>query len=251
MYAIGFRCFLETAFSAVAYLHSTHTRRVRWHHLTPPAFEASGPRFASRGPSSNHSAFHRAGFIRGYLGHRATASRGRLSAKRRRWRCPQLRTLMLSVAQWARSRFPRPASGGAACARGRDNTYHLARTARAGHPLRSPPLCDPEHLRPTPARAFRHRVAARGKLNRVHLAARALASPRKRDPPCLGVDGRRLRSYLQPWPDDAPRSTFGDGRGGPVTGLCNQLVVMSVRELALLPSPGLSPFDRRDRLFAS
>jgi hypothetical protein len=31
-------------------------------------------------------------------------------------------------------------------------------------------------------------------------------------------------------------------------GLCNQLVVMSVRGFALLPSPGLSPFDRRDRL---
>lgn len=50
-------------------------------------------------------------------------------------------------------------------------------------------------------------------------------------------------------PDDAPRSTFGGGREGPVTGLCNQLVVMSVRGFALLPSPGLSPFDRRDRLF--
>lgn len=65
--------------------------------------------------------------------------------------------------------------------------------------------------------------------------------PSKRDPPRLGVDGRRMPSYLLSCSDDAPRSTFSDGRGGPVTGLCNQLVVTSVVCSLSFRVPGSHP----------
>lgn len=61
-----------------------------------------------------------------------------------------------------------------------------------------------------------------------------------------------MPSYLLSCPDDAPRSTFSDGRGGPVAGLCNQLVVTSVvcslsfRVLGSHPSTGATGSLLRD-----
>lgn len=141
---------------------------------------------------------------------------------------------MLSVAQWVCRRLPFLLR----MALHRPKTTHCVPPGQDRS--RRPPVRAADVMRARApstdsTHAFRRKGSCLGETESYPLRSRGPCFTRPARPASSVALWSRVPSYLLPCSDDAPKSTFSDGREGPVTGLCNQLVVTSVRAFVLFP----------------